>query len=181
MRAVGEGNLDARMISSFGLNVTTLVTNTNTSMSTEEGEGFGLAMLDFVTSLASRAKLPVSPITLVGSGRESRFEAVKPRALGPQQVLSLSLGSLSAYSCDLLCKEAVQEHGQDLAECKAFMQKQRQVCMFEDTAQISRINVVRLTSPHIYPGRPFSLGGRGRGDSEQSDADSTNLDLRTFC
>ena len=110
-----------------------------------------------------------------------RFEAVKHQALGPQQVLSLSLGSLSAYSCDLLCKEAVQEHGQDLAECKAFMQKQRQVCMFEDTAQISRINVVRLTSPHIYPGRPFSLGGRGRGDSEQSDADSTNLDLRTFC
>ena len=49
------------MISSFGLNVTTLVTNTNTSMSTEEGEGFGLAMLDFVTSLASRAKLPVRP------------------------------------------------------------------------------------------------------------------------
>ena len=149
------------MISSFGLNVTTLVTNTNTSMSTEEGEGFGLAMLDFVTSLASRAKLPVSPIALVGSGRESRFEAVKPRALGAQQVLSLSLGSLSAYSCDLLCKEAVQEHGQDLAQCKAFMQKQRQVCMFEDTAQINRINVVRLPLPaHIS--RPSLLSRRQR-------------------
>ena len=44
----GEGNLDARMISSFGLNVSTLVSNTNTSMACEEGEGFGLAMLDFV-------------------------------------------------------------------------------------------------------------------------------------
>jgi len=58
------------MITSFGLNVSTLVSNTNTSMSTEEGKGFGLAMLDFVTELASRKTVP--------------------------HVLSLSLGSLSA-------------------------------------------------------------------------------------
>ena len=51
--------------------VSTLVSNTNTSMSCEEGEGFGLAMLDFVNSLAERKVLP--------------------------QVLSLSLGSLSPY------------------------------------------------------------------------------------
>lgn len=33
----GEGNLDTQMISSFGLNVQTLVSNTNVSASTEEG------------------------------------------------------------------------------------------------------------------------------------------------
>eukprot|EP00966_Prymnesium_polylepis_P297933 6883971-Prymnesium_polylepis.1 len=74
-----EGSLDVRMISSFGLNATTLVSNTNTSTSTEEGEGFGLAMLDFLSQLASR---PVVP-----------------------HVLSLSLGSLSPYSCNKLCDE----------------------------------------------------------------------------
>ena len=37
----GEGNLDVRMITSFGLNVSTIVSNTNTSMSCEEGNGFG--------------------------------------------------------------------------------------------------------------------------------------------
>ena len=68
------------MISSFGLNVHTLVSNTNTSSSTEEGKGFGFALLDFVTSLAARKTLP--------------------------QVLSISLGSLGAYSCDLLCDKA---------------------------------------------------------------------------
>lgn len=65
----GEGNLDTTMITSFGLNVSTLVSNTNTSASTEEGVGFGQALLDFITTLAARPVLP--------------------------QVLSLSLGSLS--------------------------------------------------------------------------------------
>ena len=86
----GEGSLDVRMISSFGLNATacrchlfkpeptpalagrchlfafaeptarpwrqTLVSNTNTSMSTEEGEGFGLAFLDFVSEVTPAAQ-----------------------------------------------------------------------------------------------------------------------------
>jgi hypothetical protein len=71
----GEGNLDTQMVSTFGMNATIVVSNTNTSSSTEEGKGFGEAMLLFLTELSSRAKLP--------------------------QILSLSLGSLSAYSCDL--------------------------------------------------------------------------------
>ena len=54
----GEGNLDTKMISSFGLNVSTLVSNTNTSSSTEEGNGFGQAMLDFLVSLSNRKTLP---------------------------------------------------------------------------------------------------------------------------
>ena len=49
-----EGNLDTQMIAAFGLGVATVVSNTNTSASTEEGDGFGAALLDFVTELANR-------------------------------------------------------------------------------------------------------------------------------
>ena len=70
------------MIASFGLNVSTVVSNTNASMSTEEGDGFGLALLDFLTNLASRPRVP--------------------------HVLSLSLGSLSAQSCEMLCTKAAE-------------------------------------------------------------------------
>ena len=95
----GEGTLDTHMISAFGMNVSTLVSNTNTSISTEEGEGFGLAFLDFVTQLASRPKVP--------------------------HVLSLSLGSLSAASCDLLCTEAAKGGEVSLDECRDYLQQQR--------------------------------------------------------
>ena len=127
----GEGNLDTQMIASFGMNVSTLVSNTNTSAATEEGVGFGQAMLDFITSLAARPVLP--------------------------QVLSLSLGSLSPYSCTLLCSEAVKR-GQSLAACQSYLQTQRQVCMFISEAQTARIDtalqilgvrgVSVLVSPH---------------------------------
>ena len=109
----GEGSLDVSMISTFGLNVNTLVSNTNTSSSTEEGNGFGQALLDFITQLSSRKKIP--------------------------QVLSLSLGSLSAFSCDKLCSEAVKR-GHTLKECNDYLQKQRQVCMFLSQGQVDRIN-----------------------------------------
>eukprot|EP00943_MAST-04B_sp_MAST-4B-sp1_P002328 g2328.t1 len=109
----GEGNLDVSMITSFGLNVETLVSNTNTSSSTEEGNGFGQALLDFVTELSSRKRIP--------------------------QILSISLGSLSAYSCDLLCKKAA-EKGFELSKCNNFLQDQRQVCMFLSQDQVKRIN-----------------------------------------
>lgn len=108
-----EGNLDVSMIASFGLNVTTLVSNTNASASTEEGQGFGQALLDFITELAARKTVP--------------------------HVLSISLGSLSAYSCDLLCTEA-EKRGHTLEECNDFLQNQRQVCMFLSKAQVARIN-----------------------------------------
>ncbi len=57
-------------------------------------------MLDFLTKLADRPKLP--------------------------NVLSLSLGSLSAYSCELLCRKAVEE-GVSQQECNDYIQQQRQV------------------------------------------------------
>jgi tripeptidyl-peptidase-1 len=51
----------------------------------------------------------------------------------------MSLGSLSAYSCDLLCEEATKK-GHTKEECTAFLQKQRQVCMFLSEPQVRRIN-----------------------------------------
>jgi len=110
----GEGSLDIRMIASFGMNASTLVSNTNASLSTEESDGFGLAMLDFVTELASRPTVP--------------------------HVLSLSLGSLSAFSCQLLCDEAAKTGEVTLAACRQYLEQQRQVCMFMSTEQVSRIN-----------------------------------------
>lgn len=96
------------------MNATTLVSNTNTSHSTEEGEGFGLAMLDFVTRLAARPTVP--------------------------HVLSLSLGSLSAASCNKLCDEAAKTGEVSLGDCQAYLQEQRQVCMFVSDAQVAKIN-----------------------------------------
>jgi hypothetical protein len=107
----GEGNLDTQMISAFGLNVSTLVSNTNTSSSTEEGFGFGQALLDFLTELAARPLLP--------------------------RVLSISLGSLSASSCRILCDEAVK-HGHTRAECNNFLQEQRQVSISAQCATGTR-------------------------------------------
>ena len=114
----GEGSLDISMIASFGMNVSTLVSNTNTSMSTEEGDGFGFAFLDFLTELASRKTVP--------------------------HVMSLSLGSLSAYSCELLCTKAVETGEVTLSECQAYLQTQRQVCMFQSTEQTAAINTALM-------------------------------------
>jgi tripeptidyl-peptidase-1 len=135
----GEGTLDVHMISSFGLNVSTLVSNTNTSASTEETTGFGAALLDFVVSLAARPKLP--------------------------QVLSMSLGSLSGASCDLLCREAVATGKHTLKECKAYISQQRQVCMFLSEAQTARIN----TGMQVLGTRGVTvLGSSGDGGSHFS-------------
>ena len=109
-----EGTLDVQMISSFGLNATTLVSNTNTSASTEETTGFGAALLDFVSELSSRPTVP--------------------------HVLSMSLGSLSAMSCSLLCS-SVSSMGITSSACLDYISKQRQVCMFLSAEQTERINV----------------------------------------
>jgi tripeptidyl-peptidase-1 len=133
-----EGNLDTQMISAFGLNITTLVSNTNTSASTEEGDGFGQAMLDFATTLQQRSVLP--------------------------HVLSLSLGSLDAASCDLLCSKA-EDRGVSQAECRSYLQEQRQVCMFLSQAQEDRIN----TAWQILGVRGVSIfGSSGDGGSHFS-------------
>ena len=60
-------------------------------------------------------------------------------------VLSLSLGSLSAYSCDLLCDKAAATGKVDLGECRTYLQSQRQVCMFMSVEQVAKINTALMT------------------------------------
>ncbi|GMI07791.1 hypothetical protein TrVE_jg6396 [Triparma verrucosa] len=134
----GEGQLDVDMISSFGLNVTTLVANTNTSASTEETTGFGAALLNFLTDLSSREEVP--------------------------HVLSMSLGSLSSASCNLLCSEAAKT-GIALTDCQAYISEQRQVCMYLSDDQTARIN----TALQVLGARGVTvMGSSGDGGSHFS-------------
>jgi hypothetical protein len=76
-------------ISSLGSGATTIVANTNTSASTEETTGFGYALLAFAHALATAG---------------SEAEGALPQL---PQVVSMSLGSLSFDSCQLLCQDLV--------------------------------------------------------------------------
>jgi len=90
--------------------------NSNVSMDTEEGLGFGFAFLDELLTLAqfTTEQLP--------------------------KVLSLSLGSLSWSSCDLLCSTVARENVCTYQECVDYMQTQRQVCMYQSMDITSRID-----------------------------------------
>eukprot|EP01116_Phalansterium_solitarium_P011273 TRINITY_DN26903_c0_g1_i1.p1 TRINITY_DN26903_c0_g1~~TRINITY_DN26903_c0_g1_i1.p1 ORF type:complete len:574 (-),score=185.27 TRINITY_DN26903_c0_g1_i1:128-1849(-) len=111
----GEGTLDVTWISALAVNVSTLVSNTNTSSATEEGDGFGAALLDFATQLNERPRVPY--------------------------VLSMSLGSLSAHSCITMCQLVTQDDPKLFSDCWAYTQTQRQVCMFMSDAQQARIEI----------------------------------------
>lgn len=111
----GECTLDVSYSTGIGNGVFAMVSNTNTSMSTEEGDGFGYAFLDFVVQLASAPSVPGG--------------------------LSLSLGSLSAYSCSQLCTVASQKYGVGLTDCQNYLQQQRQVCMMDSMDQQAQISV----------------------------------------
>ena len=73
----GECSLDVQQSTGIGNGMFLMVSNTNTSQSTEEGNGFGYAFADFAVQLAEQSTMP--------------------------GVMSLSLGSLSAYACNTLC------------------------------------------------------------------------------
>lgn len=113
----GEATLDVQIITGIAPGIKTIVSNTDNSTSAEEGYGFGPAFLHFVIDLNSNPSPPL--------------------------VISLSLGSLSWDSCNILCKSAVSlsQGKTTFAECEEYMQTQRQVCMYPDSAQMDRINV----------------------------------------
>jgi hypothetical protein len=112
----GEGTLDATYISSMGLGATTYIINSNTSMSTEEGPGFGYALENFMLiSMAQAKEIPF--------------------------VLSMSLGSLSWDSCNKMCELGAATGGVSFSDCMQYVQyTQRQVCMMDTAAQTERIN-----------------------------------------
>jgi len=111
----GEGTLDATYITSMAPGVKTYVVNSNTSMSAEEGPGFGYALENFMLlTLGQMKQVPM--------------------------VLSMSLGSLSWDSCNVMCKLAVQQ-GITYNDCLQYVQyTQRQVCMMDTGPQTDRIS-----------------------------------------
>lgn len=115
----GEASLDVDTIVGSGQGVATQVANTNTSQSTEEGPGFGAALLGFVLKLSnmSDAELPA--------------------------VVSMSLGSLSYDSCRVLCQRvsSASSPPATFKECIHYVQyTTRQVCMLPSGAQQDRID-----------------------------------------
>ena len=77
--------------------------------------GFGPAMLDFVAQLSA---LPNDQLPLV---------------------LSMSLGSLSSYSCEYLCNQVAANSSYSFSDCLDFASSQFQVCMFTNP-QEDRMN-----------------------------------------
>jgi len=126
----GEGSLDASYITAFAPGVSTLVVNSNTSMTTEEGLGFGYAFSEFLFYLGSLSS-PYSPLR----GHQQT---------GPQfalpHVLSLSLGSLSWDSCNMMCTMLANRTKYTMKQCVDYMQTQRQVCMYDSSTQADRMN-----------------------------------------
>lgn len=110
-----EGTLDTTYISSFGVGVRTVVSNTNTSMATEEGEGQGIATVYAMEQIAKRTE-------------------------GLPHVLSLSLGSLGYESCVALCKGVTSMSNYSFEECHDYIQTLRQVCLYASSEQQDRIN-----------------------------------------
>lgn len=133
----GEGTLDTTYITSFGGGITTLVVNSNTSESTEEGNGFGYAFLAEIISL-NQLSLTKSTFLL------SEYPTIPSLPL----VLSLSLGSLSWDSCDFMCKTLSQQGTYTYQQCADYLQTQRQVCMYDSSQQADRLNteLMKLTS-----------------------------------
>jgi len=126
----GEGSLDVSLISGLAPGVETLVTNTDTSQSAEEGAGFGPAFLTYLTGLQANHSSGQRPLPLV---------------------ISLSLGSLSWDSCDLLCRGVASKGNFTYAQCADYMQQQRQVCMYPDSQGIDRMHVelAKLTAQGV--------------------------------
>lgn len=85
----------------------------------------------------------------------------------------MSLGSLSAASCDLLCEMAVETYGHSSEECAEYMTEQRQVCMYLNTEQTDRISVAL----QVLGARGVTvLGSSGDGGSHFSFSPFTPVD-----
>jgi len=108
-----EATLDTQYISGMALGVITVVANTNDSSSTEEGPGFGDAFLWMAQDLAGKNRIPF--------------------------VMSLSLGSLSWDSIDLMCQLAANS-SVPYSQCLDYVQQQRQVAMYTSANQVARID-----------------------------------------
>lgn len=112
-----EATLDATVISGMALNVTTQVLNTDNSTATEQGVAFGDAMLSWLVGLSNSHVVPY--------------------------VISMSLGSLSWDSCNILCNyvQSSSNGTYTYADCQAYMENQFQVCMYRSGDLINHMDL----------------------------------------
>jgi len=82
-----EGSLDVQMITGIARKMITYVANTDNSADTESSDGFGDALLQFLVSFRTKY--------------EDDYDNMP-------KVISISLGSLSFASCDLLCNNSIK-------------------------------------------------------------------------
>jgi hypothetical protein len=160
-----EGTLDTTYISSFGKGTRTLVSNTNISMATEEGEGQGIATVIAFEEIAQREKdLPLVLSLSLGSLAFDACDAlckVQQAALNSCSVYFTQLSSCLSRAClgksvSTVCtltlkagrgvffsSQGVVESSPQFtySECHDYMQKQRQICLYASEAQQARINV----------------------------------------
>lgn len=110
-----EGQLDNQYITGLAPQILTTSYNNDNSSSAEASTGFGPAMVSFLEGLAASSTQP--------------------------DILSISLGSLSYSSCNLLCELYAENYvpgGYD--DCTSYTASQFQVCMYTSTEQMARLN-----------------------------------------
>eukprot|EP00007_Cunea_sp_BSH-02190019_P007550 CAMPEP_0174234830 /NCGR_PEP_ID=MMETSP0417-20130205/4466_1 /TAXON_ID=242541 /ORGANISM="Mayorella sp, Strain BSH-02190019" /LENGTH=632 /DNA_ID=CAMNT_0015313247 /DNA_START=46 /DNA_END=1944 /DNA_ORIENTATION=+ len=112
----GEGAIDIEYLAAIGPGIDVYLWNSDDSPDSESSLGFGFAYLDAMEKLSSAP------------------DADLPR------VLSISLGSLSFYSCHLLCQTLEQRTHFSYAECVNITSSAFQVCMYDSANQQQRVN-----------------------------------------
>eukprot|EP01029_Cantina_marsupialis_P018682 TRINITY_DN4300_c0_g1_i1.p1 TRINITY_DN4300_c0_g1~~TRINITY_DN4300_c0_g1_i1.p1 ORF type:complete len:581 (+),score=192.63 TRINITY_DN4300_c0_g1_i1:44-1744(+) len=108
-----EGSLDTQYITAMGTGVRTYVFNNDIDPQSEWSTGFEAAMMHMTVSMSGADFLP--------------------------PVLSISLGSLTLDSCNILCDHA-SEYGVGTQECFDYVGSLRQVCMFKSGKAMDRMN-----------------------------------------
>uniref|UniRef100_A0A7S4MF68 Peptidase S53 domain-containing protein n=1 Tax=Vannella robusta TaxID=1487602 RepID=A0A7S4MF68_9EUKA len=109
-----EATLDIQYLSAMAPQMESACVNTDNSTDAEGGAGFGPAMLQFAMNINAMSN--------------------------PPNVISLSLGSLSWASCDLMCTQAQALGAGSYSDCLTYVQSQFQVCMYTSADQVNRIN-----------------------------------------
>jgi len=109
-----EGTLDISYITGIGQGIHSICDNTNDTSSTETSTGFGYALMGYLSELAAAKTVPT--------------------------LISMSLGSLSWDSCNILCEKVAADSHYSYNECSKYLYGLRQVCMYDSGAQMSRAN-----------------------------------------
>eukprot|EP00008_Paramoeba_atlantica_P011211 CAMPEP_0201492618 /NCGR_PEP_ID=MMETSP0151_2-20130828/34030_1 /ASSEMBLY_ACC=CAM_ASM_000257 /TAXON_ID=200890 /ORGANISM="Paramoeba atlantica, Strain 621/1 / CCAP 1560/9" /LENGTH=610 /DNA_ID=CAMNT_0047879535 /DNA_START=1 /DNA_END=1833 /DNA_ORIENTATION=- len=114
-----EATLDVQYIGGMANNITTVAWNNDDRPISEFNIGMGDAMLEFMYYLS-----------------------MAPTDLLPK-TLSLSLGSMSWYSCNFFCEKLVEEHPGEYSyfECFNYSSAQFQVCVFSTKEIEDRISL----------------------------------------